>query len=371
MPIILQQGETMESQHRVSTRYGDGTLHVTGRALIVEIKRRGIVFHRYHAQMAGIEARGWRKIRLTWPEGSQLFDFEFKAGRQAGRIVEEIKKSHPYEANYSREGITRVIFTSAQRREIRKRREGWAAGRCGAAQRRAKGRRDDPLAAEEAESWRLLLLHNHKAAVVRSVRIPGGVEDHLCWNDSWFAARGWPGKGGFCTFNPYWLSGRYPKSPVRGARPDGQSGAYWIPACHVRFYHGYPYVRGDAFVDPIYEQGFMLPTMTEAMLDEDMMAKRHRPRERREAGLTLADGRPYSVLGYLTDHREAYSINPKLAGFSPSEFEYVRLRGLIPDDEAARGIGCRQPGQPEVERLLAADGARARSRAGVRFPHLC
>ena len=58
MAIMLQSGEMLESQHKVSTRFGNGTLHVTNQSLIIEIHKKGIIFHRWHRQMAGIESRG-------------------------------------------------------------------------------------------------------------------------------------------------------------------------------------------------------------------------------------------------------------------------------------------------------------------------
>ena len=135
----------MESQHKISTKFGGGMLHVTNRALIIEIKKKGILFHRLHNQMAGIKASGLRKIRLLWPEGSGLFDFEFKVWG-AGSIVRAISEKHDYAENYSLDGVTRVIFTEKQRKRARRDREGWAAKQL----RGAEGRNDG----QSAEMWR-------------------------------------------------------------------------------------------------------------------------------------------------------------------------------------------------------------------------
>ena len=316
MPIILQRGEIMESQHKISTRFGGGMLHVTNRALIIEIKKKGILFHRLHSQMAGIKAGGIRKIRLLWPEGSGLFDFEFKAWG-AGSIVRSISERHDYAKNYSLDGVSRVIFTEKQREKTRKDREGWAARQL----RGAEGRGDG----QAAELWRQFMLDVHGISCSRSVRIPGRVGDHVCWNDSWLDDRY------AYTFNRYWLGGRFPKAPVRGGGTDPETGAYRIPVEHVGFFHGYPYVRGDAFADPVYEQGFLVPTMLESMLDSEIMERRYRPRDRLETGVGMNAVDPIAILGYLNDPNEAA---PGSGGpLTRTESGFLRGYGLVPDGE--------------------------------------
>ena len=318
MPIILQRGEMMESQHKISTRFGGGTLHVTNRALIIEIKKRGILFHRLHSQMSGIRASGLRKIRLLWPEGSSLFDFEFKAWG-AGGIVRAISERHDYAENYSLDGVTRIIFTEKQRKGARRDREEWAA-------RQLRGAEcgDDGQA---AEMWRQLLLDVYGIPCSRSVRIPGRVGNHLCWNDSWL-----DGKYAY-TFNRYWLSGRFPKAPVRGGGTDPETGAYRIPVGHVRFFHGHPYVRGDAFADPVYEQGFLIPTMLESVLDDEIMARRYRPLDRLKTGVGMDSVRPIAILGYLNDPNEAVPGSGSGGPLTRTESGFLRGHGLVPDEE--------------------------------------
>lgn len=315
MPVILQRGETMESQHKVSTRFGGGMLHVTNRALIIEIKKKGIIFHRFHNQMSEIRARGLRKIMLQWPEGSGLFDFEFKAWGAAG-IVRAIREKHDYAENYSLDGVSRVIFTDRQRGKIRGNRERWAAEQIRIAEKRGDAR--------AAETWGWLLLCAHGISCSRSVRIPGRVEDHACWNDAWLDDDGYA-----YTFNHYWVSGRFEKAPVRGGGTDPETGAYRIPVEHVRFFHGYPYVSGDAFADPVYEQGFLIPTMLESMIDCEMVAKRYRPRDRLEMGFGLDVVDPTSILGYLNDPREATIGGRNDSPLTPAEARILCGHGLV------------------------------------------
>ncbi|MCE2499209.1 MAG: hypothetical protein J4F28_09575 [Nitrosopumilaceae archaeon] len=311
MPIILQRGEMMESQHKVSTMFGGGMLHVTNRALIIEIKKKGIIFHRFHNQMSGIKAKGLRKIRLQWPKNSDLFDFEFKAWG-AGNIVRAIAERHDYARNYSLDGVTRAIFTEQQRNER------WAAKQMRNAEKRNDG--------QATEMWRWFLLYAHGISCSRSVRIPGRVEDHVCWNDSWLDDRY------AYTFNHYWVSGRFEKAPVRGGGTDPETGAYRIPVEHVRFFHGYPYVSGDAFADPVYEQGFLIPTMLESMTDGEMIARRYRPRDRLEMGVGLDVVDPTSILGYLNDPKEATIGGRNDSPLTPAEARVLHGYGLVPDE---------------------------------------
>ena len=356
MPVILQHEETMESQHKISTKFGGGTLHVTNRALIIEIKKKGIVFHRPHSMMAGIEAKGLRKIKVSWPEGSCLHDFEFKAWG-ACKIAESVKRLHPYAENYSQDGITRVIFTKKQKEIIRKEREDWGMKKLQSAEKILQKNQKDKHLARSASMWRQFLLDNHNAVCSRSTKIPKtAAPDFLCWNDSWLAERSWPDKSYFCTFNRYWLSGSFPKAPVRGAKIDEETGAYCIPAEHVRFFHGYPYVAGDAFEDPVYEQGFFVPTMTGAMLDDSIMSRCLRPRDRHEMKIGMK-GTLAAMLGYVAEAGER-TVDAIHCAFTPREAEYLYRRGLLPE-EAAKPFGWKPPTKEEVEGLLKADALLA------------
>lgn len=358
MAIVLGKGETMESQHKVSTRYGSGLLHVTSQALIVEIKKKGTIFYHQHKEMAGIEATGRRKIKLMWPEDTNLFDFEFTV-RGANKIVEAIKKNHPYKNNFAQEGITRVIYTDKKRSEIRREREEWGFKKLKKAEKKLGKKLDVELAAD-VESWRWFLLHNHGAFCVRSTRVPPEIEDRFCWNDSWFAESSWPIKSYYYTLNDYWINGKSEKAPVRGGGVDRETGAYRIPAEHVRFFHGYPYVKGSAFEDPIYEKGFFVPTMVDAALDDKIMYLRWRARDLHKNGGEWPEGL-YAILGYLGEYSEAVSHRVGLGNLVEKEEKYLHRRGFVSDNlvppQRLKKLAGMQPIPEEVERRLQADEA--------------
>lgn len=83
---------------------------------------------------------------------------------------------------------------------------------------------------------------------------------------------------------------------------DEKSGAYRIPAEYVRFFHGYPYVESDAFETPgRYEIGWLIPSMTEEMIDIDMVMMHYRPRHRFEKQMLIGESGAPAILGYNTD----------------------------------------------------------------------
>jgi len=355
MPLILQRGEKLESSHKVDTTYGKGLLHITNHAFVIEIPKKGIIFHRWHRQMAGIEARGLRTIRVKWPEGSQLHEFDFKAWG-AKDIVKRVKAKHDYSGNFSTEGGSRVIFDDKQRDEIRKERAKWAEKELKRAEKRlekeqklvkkGKIQEVDPELVKDVESWRDMDKHARDAVVNRSMRVPERVPDHLVWHDTWLDG------DYFYTFNKAWLDDTREYIKARDSEPDKKTGAYRIPAEYVRFFHGYPYVRGNAFTTPDrYEVGWLVPAMTEEMIDVDMIVMADRPRYRFENKLVIGESGTPAILGHDTDL--TYSQNTKFI-LHMSTLRWLAQHGRlppqilneagIPDDYDADAVGRRVAG---------------------------
>ena len=333
MPVILKSGETLEHEHDVSTSYGKGKLYVTSHTLIIEIKKKGLIFHRFHNQMAGIEARGLRTIRVRWPEGSQMHEYDFKAWG-AKDIVRRIKNRHDYTNNFSAEGGSRVMFDEKQRAEIRGERVKWAAKmlkdvekRLSKEEKRVKKKQMpevDPELAKDVESWRRMADDAGDAAVNRSMQVPERVPDHLVWHDAWLDG------DFFYTFNPVWQDPNRKHAKVRDSEKDGKTGAFRIPLEYVRFFHGYPYVRGNAFATPDrFEVGWFIPSMTEEMLDVDMFVMANRPRHRFENEILFGERGAPAILGYTTDLE--YLKNSKL-GIHMSEIRWMSKHGRVPVD---------------------------------------
>ncbi len=331
MPVMLQHNEEVETQHPVNTMFGKGTLYVTNLGLIVEIHKKGVVFHRWHNQMAGIEAKGLRGIKVRWPEGSQMHEFEFKA-RGNKDIVKRIKEKYDYTSNFSTEGGSRVIFDDKQREEIRKDRDKWVTKMFKDAEKRLEKEKKlvkkgdlsepDPELVKDVESWKLMEAEARDAVVNRSMKVPERVPDHLVWHDAWLDG------DYFYTYNKAFLDDTRKYVKARDSEVDGKTGAYRIPAEYVRFFHGYPYVRGNAFVTPDrYEMGWFVPTMTEKMVDTDMLVMANRPRYRHENKIVMGEPRAPSILGYTSDLE--YSKNAKFKA-PMSEILWMSKHGRVP-----------------------------------------
>ncbi|MCE2499175.1 MAG: hypothetical protein J4F28_09395 [Nitrosopumilaceae archaeon] len=332
MPVILQSGEMLESQHKVSTRFGNGTLHVTNQALIIEIKKKGIAFHRWHRQMAGIEARGLRTIKVKWPEGSQMQEFEFKA-RGNKDIVKRIKAKHDYARNFSADGASRAMFDEKQRESIRNDRAKWAEKELKGAEKRlskaGKDRKNGKITDEEyadikadTESWRDMSEHARSVACVRSLRVPESVADHLVWHDAWTDGNY------FYTFCRPWS---VPELLARNAVPDGEkddkTGAYQIPAKHIRFFHGYPYVRGDRLAQVKREVGALIPAMTDEMLDDGIIGMCWRPRHKFENNWGPYETEPDKSPPLLAYMNELGNIGaPNNIALTKREADYLHQR---------------------------------------------
>ena len=404
MPMILGGGERLESRHRVQCVYGHGTLYVTSWALAIDVTRRGVVFHRAHYQMAGIEATGRKKIKVTWPEeGAQLHEFEFKVGGPAAArdVVEAIRKKHDYAGNCAPGGVTWVPYDDEDRRRVLGRREDWMMDRHKGAEERLagalcewggrmgedgddddddddgiaaasdhcrrdmeRGRREVETALDNAEMWRWCMLNAHGIKARRSTRIPAGVPDHLCWNDCWLDE--WA--GAFCTFNNFWTGGRFESALVYGGRTDRETGAYAIPARYVRFFHGMPYVASEGFVKRRYEIGVFVQTISDDEDDVELMILAFRVRRRRGMKGYGWDGKvPAALLSFMYDARkeEDLPIKGRHRRFGERYAEFFYRRGII-EDEAVAGRGWPKPTEEEIERLLDEDDARIRR---YRFLH--
>ena len=73
-------------------------------------------------------------------------------------------------------------------------------------------------------------------------------------------------------------------------------------------------------------------------LDDEMVVRRYRPRDRLEMGVGLDVVDPASVLGYLNDPKEATIGDRNDSPLTPAEARALHGYGLVPD-EAIRQIG--------------------------------
>ena len=301
MPVMMQDGETLESKHKVSTKFGKGVLYVTNRALLIEVKKKGIIFHRFHRQMAGIEARAIRTIRVKWPEGSQIHEFDFKAWG-ARDIVKQIDGKHRYAQNYANDGGGRVLFDDSQRMQIRDARVKWAVNMLKKQEKKQKKadreyqkqkitESEYQEICKDTESWRWTAICARGIACSRLHGVPELVEDHLVWHDAWCEGNY------FYTFNSLHVR----NGKALEGETDEKTGAYRVPMSHVGFRHGYPYIKVEHMEGSITKVGTLIPSMTDEMLDDELIAMRWAPRHRNENGLGQHDIPSSVVFSYVSD----------------------------------------------------------------------
>jgi len=96
MTIVLQDSEKVEKNIKINTIHGNGILYITNTSIIIVIDKKGILFERLHTQMTSIKAIKRKKIKLTWVENGNMFDFTFRIDK-APYIVNDILAHHSYD----------------------------------------------------------------------------------------------------------------------------------------------------------------------------------------------------------------------------------------------------------------------------------
>jgi len=110
MTLVLQDNEKIEKNIKINTIYGKGILYITSKSIVIVIDKKGLLFERLHTQIASIISSNKNKIKLTWPENNNLFDFTFRVS-DAQYIVNDILIHHNYDDNFPDiMGASHVIY---------------------------------------------------------------------------------------------------------------------------------------------------------------------------------------------------------------------------------------------------------------------
>lgn len=95
MTLVLKDNENFEKSTKIKTIHGNGILYVTNTSIILVIDKKGILFERLHTQITSIISASKNKIKLTWSENGNMFDFTFRIDN-ADIIVTDILTQHNY-----------------------------------------------------------------------------------------------------------------------------------------------------------------------------------------------------------------------------------------------------------------------------------
>lgn len=308
MTLVLRNEEKIENQLEINSVYGKGILYVTTNAVVAEINKKGIVFERLHNQIALVEATEKKKIKITWPEGRQLFDFTFKVN-DAQKHVKEIVEQHNYEDNFpDLMGVNSIMLSEKEQKEIVEKRTKNAKENIDLFKKQLDEANlklnmiasDDPdkankilKAAEQTkkihdilEMWTQYKKDIPNIIMNRSKKIPKEILDYRCWNDCWFDIK----SDCFVTFNKIldvdWFDEieLIKKFQEKNTVPN----IYAIPYDFIEYNNGYPVYRYKNKENEMLT--VLLSTMTDEMLNDDLISKK--------IGLdidTVGDGYPVEI----------------------------------------------------------------------------
>ena len=272
--------------------YGKGIMYVTTNAIILEQKSKGIFFERLHSQIASVEATDKKHIKISWPEGRQMFDYTFKI-KDAKERVKEIVEKHNYEDNFpDLMGVNSVVLTEKEQKEIIEKRLENTEKNISKIQKQLDEANlklnmiasDDPdkankilEAADETkkihdilEMWTQYKKDISNIVMNRSKKISKDIPNYKCWNDCWFDNE----SKCFITFNKFWSKDDYKEfeGPKKFYETNTIPNAYAIPGELIRFTHGYP--ACILFFDKNDLRDGLIPSITDEMLNDEIISKK-------------------------------------------------------------------------------------------------
>jgi len=295
MTLILKSGESLEKELRVKTSFGKGTLYVTTSTIVIEIDKKGIVFERHHEQIASITAPKNNKIKIFWPEGSQLYDFEFKLG-DAETHMKEIVEKHNYEENFpDMMGVNSVILSDKEKKKIIEKRIQMANNGLNISLKELDEANlkvnmiasDDPnktkkiLEAVSVTStlqndvtmWKNYIQDIPNIEINRSKKIPKDIPNHECWNDCWLDRK----SDCIVTMNELFRKGRFDgmfdkyEPTKKFNKTNKVPNVIPIPTTFIEFLNGYPVLKKYASEALQMPQPYF-PTFTDNMLTDKIIS---------------------------------------------------------------------------------------------------
>ncbi len=205
MTLVLRDNEKIERKIKINTIHGKGILYITNTSIVIVIDKKGLLFERLHTQMASIISTEKNKIKLTWPENNNLFDFTFRVN-DAQYIVNDILIYHNYDDNFPDiMGASHVMYDDGDIKKIIEFRIKHAERNISSISKKIKiaetnvsivsnsiDKTDKKILDAVNEKTKLeVVLKNWNQYVIdipnihfnRSKKIPRDISNHLCWND--------------------------------------------------------------------------------------------------------------------------------------------------------------------------------------------
>lgn len=291
MTLVLRQGESLEKECKIDTVYGKSIMYVTSHAIILIHDKQGIFLERLHTQIASIEATNKKRIKITWPESHQLFDFTFKIN-DAVLHVSDILNMHNYDDNFpDMMGVTHVLYNDGDKKKIIEKRLDYAQRNISKISELIKEADNNVRDIAETSNTEKILQAVEKSSHLqnmskmysdyikdipnicfnRSKKIPKDVENFRCWNDTWIDVK----HQCFVTFNQYWKTDVFDNIDNIKKFYDNNkiSKCYAIPLNCVIFKNGYPILTDQISKDLQLKKSPYIPTFTDEMLTDKIISE--------------------------------------------------------------------------------------------------
>jgi len=167
-------------------------------------------------------------------------------------------------------------------------------------------------------------------AVVRSEKVPKEIPDHNVWNDCWYDEK----RKAYVTFNKYFEESTNARTRDIQIQYDEENGntnsGIIIEEEKIQFKFGYPVILQKDSEDK--NVWYLLPTLTDEMLTEEIVTARLRPQSSSNAALYRTQSEQWITVGTLglrLCEREN-EISDKLGIFPPVPIEELKeLHGRL------------------------------------------
>jgi len=351
MTLVLRDNEKIERKIKVSTIHGKGILYITNTSIAIVIDKKGLLFERLHTQMASIVSSEKNRIKLTWPENSNLFDFTFRVNG-AQNIINDILIHHSYDDNFPDiTGASHIIYGDGDIKKIIEFRIKHAEQNISSVFRKIKiaeanvsmisnsvDKTDEKILEAVSEKTKLeVVLKNWNQYMIdipnihfnRSKKIPMDVPNHLCWNDVYHSTE----HKCHVTFNDYWNRNFFKDEElvIEFSTQNTIPNCYAIPEKFITYKNGYPVLIKKSLEKLGLTKMPYLPTFTDEMLNDKIISEKY------GVEVDMVNESPVfceSHITYQTSKGSKLTLNDTIKSkYTQKETTFLRERKVIPKED--------------------------------------
>ncbi len=295
MTLVLRDNEKIEKKIKINTIHGKGILYITSKSIVIVIDKKGLLFERLHTQMASIVPSEKNKIKLTWPENNNLFDFTFRVS-DAQHIVNDILLHHSYDDNFPDiTGASHIMYGDNDIKKIIELRLQYVERNISSVSKEIKtaetnvsivsnsvDKTDEKILEVVSEKTKLeVVLKNWNQYMMdipnihfnRSKKIPIDIPNNLCWNDVYHNTE----YKCYVTFNDYWNVDFFRDEELvrKFSTQNKIPNCYCIPDKFITYKNGYPILIKEALEKLGLTKMPYLPTLTDSMLNDKIISEKY------------------------------------------------------------------------------------------------